>query len=62
MMLADDQTKSVAYDQWIAMKAELRRRNYEVWENFDERKNAYIATCTKRHNVEVRDAGPDSTE
>ena len=51
LALADNHTRATAYDEWMAAKSELRKRGYDVWESFNQNQNAYVADCTKRHNI-----------
>lgn len=47
---ADQETMETAYDSWLAVKAELHRRNYTIWESRDEERRCFVSTCAKRPN------------
>ena len=54
LMTASPEVMATAFDQWIAIKAELIRRGYTIWESRNEEKLCYVATCAKRPNEKVQ--------
>lgn len=55
---ADQEMMKAAHDSWLAVKAELHRRNYTIWESRDEERRCFVATCAKRPNDQAQRA-PD---
>ena len=56
LMTASPEVMATAFDQWIAIKAELIRRGYTIWESRNEEKRCYVATCAKRPNADLSGA------
>ena len=50
MMMADAETIDQAWDDWMRAKVRIKELGYMIWQSFDDEKNAYIISCTKRPN------------
>lgn len=45
----DQKTIETAHVLWLAVKAELYKRNYTIWESRDETRQCFVATCIKQY-------------
>jgi len=50
LLVATHEEMETSYDQWMAIKWELIRRGYTIWETRDEEHCRYVVTCAKRPN------------